>query len=76
LIDTLANENYISHKLCDKLQRYSLQESHRYTNFNEEIHEIDKEVETILKFGTETIPLRLLIEGFNDTIEIMLGITI
>lgn len=74
LIDTRANENYISHKLCTNLQRYPLDNPHQYVNFNGELHEINTVVETLLKFGSEIITIRLLIEneGFNI---FMLGIT-
>lgn len=77
LIDTGANGNYINHKLCKQLQKYKLDEPHQYTNFNGELHEISEAIETILRFGQETIPLRLLIEdeSENDTLEIMLGLT-
>jgi hypothetical protein len=77
LIDTGANGNYISHTLCTTLQRFPLEEVHRYTNFNGEEHTINEAIETILKFNAEVIPIRLLIEneGFNDTSQIMLGIT-
>jgi hypothetical protein len=77
LIDTGANGNYINHKLCKHLQKYQLDEPHQYTNFNGELHEINEAIETILKFGEEKIPLRLLIgnENENDTLEVMLGLT-
>lgn len=77
LIDTGANGNYINHKICKYLQKYPLEEPHQYTNFNGELHEINEAVETIIKFGEEKIPLRLLIgnEDENDSLEIMLGLT-
>jgi hypothetical protein len=77
LIDTGANGNYINHKLCDNLQRFRLDTVHKYTNFNGEEHVINEVVDTTLKFGSETIPIRLLIEneGFNDLLQIMLGVT-
>lgn len=77
LIDTGATGNYISHKLCRQLSKYKLDIPHQYTNFNGEIHEIDESVETIIRFGEENIPIRLLIEqeGYNNNLEIMLGIT-
>lgn len=77
LIDTGVNGNYISPRLCKHLQKYKLDEPHQYTNFNGELHEIEEAVETIIKFGEEKIPIRLLIENKseNDTLEIMLGLT-
>ena len=77
LIDTGANGNYISHKLCTHIPKYKLDEPHQYTNFNGELHEIDEAIETNIKFGHDIIPIRLLIEneGYNDSLEIMLGTT-
>lgn len=77
LIDTGANANYISHKLCQNLPTYTLECPHQYVNFNGELHEIKEAVETFIKFGSEQLNIRLLIEneGMNDTLEIMLGIT-
>lgn len=77
LIDTGANGSYISHKLCRKLQKHQLDVPHHYTNFNGELHIIKEAIETIIKFGEEKIPLRLLIENESedDSLEIMLGLT-
>lgn len=75
LIDIGVKESYINKKLCTQLQKYKLNEPYQYTNFNGELHIIDEAIETFLKFGQEIIPIRLLKEDTNDTLEIMLGLT-
>ena len=75
LINIGVKENYISNKLCTQLQKHKLDEPYQYTNFNGELHMINEAIETLVKFGQEVIPIRLLNEYENDTLEIMLGLT-
>ena len=75
LIQTGVNGNYISHKLVENLSFYQLQDPYQYTNFNGETHEIKETVEIEIELIGNRIPIRLLVEneGFNNTLEIILG---
>lgn len=77
LIDTGANGNFINYKLCKQLPKHKLDEPHQYINSIGESRDIIEAVETVLRFGQEIIPLRLLIEENNedDILEIILGLT-